>query len=53
MIAPHEALARVRSDMEIYGSRASAEQKVEETMALATQEWIQPIVDKIYSMEYV
>ena len=39
--------------MEIYGSRAITKQKVKETMALAGQEWIQPIVDKIYSMEDV
>ena len=49
-VMPHEM---VRSELEIYGSRATTKQELKETMDLVAQGRIQPIVDKIYSMEDV
>jgi len=49
-VMPHEL---VRNEWEIVGSRATTKQELQETMDLMAQGRIQPIVDRIFSMEDV
>ena len=49
-LMPHEL---VRGELEIMGSRATTKQELQDTMDLVAQGRIQPIVDRIFSMEDV
>lgn len=49
-IMPHEM---VRNELEIFGSRATTKQELKDTMDLVAQGRIQPIVDRVFSMEDV
>lgn len=49
-LMPHEM---VRNEFEILGSRANSKQELEETVALVSQGRIEPVVDRVFSMEDV
>ena len=49
-VMPHEL---VRNELEIFGSRATTKQELKDTMDLVAQGRIQPIVDRVFSMEDV
>jgi propanol-preferring alcohol dehydrogenase len=49
-VLPHEM---VRNEWEILGSRANTKQELQETMDLVAQGRVQPIIDRIFSLEDV
>jgi alcohol dehydrogenase, propanol-preferring len=49
-VMPHEM---VRKELEILGSRANTKQELQDTMNLVSQGRIQPIVDRVFSLEDV
>ena len=49
-VMPHEM---VRNEWEILGSRANNKQELQDTMDLVAQGRIQPIVDRLFSLEDV
>jgi propanol-preferring alcohol dehydrogenase len=49
-VMPHEM---VRKELEILGSRANSKQELQDTMGLVSQGRIQPIVDRVFSLEDV
>ena len=49
-VMPHEL---VRNELEIFGSRATTKQELQDTMDLVAQGRIEPIIDRIFSMEDV
>jgi propanol-preferring alcohol dehydrogenase len=49
-VMPHELM---RNELEIFGSRATTKQELQDTMDLVAQGRVQPIVDRIFSLENV
>ena len=49
-LMPHEM---VRNEYEFLGSRANSKQELEETVALVSQGKIEPVVDRVFSLEDV
>ena len=47
---PHEL---VRGELEVFGSRATTKQELQDTMDLVAQGRIRPIIDKSFSLENV
>ena len=49
-VMPHEL---VRNELEIFGSRATTKQELQDTMDLVAQGRIKPVIDQVFSLEDV